>query len=439
MILLAIFAIGAVSAADENVTSNTLAIEDETADSVGEAQVLSYSSQDIVRENESVDEPKFTLEILDKAYQGIPAEVKFRGPSDISGSLYILGDAQYFSPAYENGTAVFNITFYNQGVNTIRYDLITDYGPSYDGELKVKNVLPLFNISVPNEIYELQSFKVNFTGPKDLNGEFDRVDYGRGDVKRIKNGKATVTINGLYAGKETIRYYYEYNDHSYEAYFKVNILKKPSIKVANSKVDYLSKKKYQVRIIDNNNRSVAGKTVTFYIYKGNKKLSTKTSRTDSKGYAKVNFNLAPGEYKVKTKYGLTSVTKNYIVKPIITTKNVQKYKRYNGLSQLVKAKNFVFQATLKKVDGKYLKGKKVKITFYRWNKNGKLFKAFSATKKTDSKGVVKFTYKRLPFKISSRELEGLLIHVKISYLKENNWGTLNVRSQSHPYYYFLDG
>lgn len=97
MILLAIFAIGAVSAADENVTSNTLAIEDETADSVGEAQVLSYSSQDIVRENESVDEPKFTLEILDKAYQGIPAEVKFRGPSDISGSLYILGDAQYFS------------------------------------------------------------------------------------------------------------------------------------------------------------------------------------------------------------------------------------------------------------------------------------------------------------------------------------------------------
>ena len=88
-----------------------------------------------------------------------------------------MGDAQYFSPAYENGTAIFNITFYNQGVNTIRYDLITDYGPSYDGELKVKNVLPLFNISVPNEIYELQSFKVNFTGPKDLNGEFDRVDY----------------------------------------------------------------------------------------------------------------------------------------------------------------------------------------------------------------------------------------------------------------------
>ena len=43
MILLAIFAIGAVSAADETVTSNTLAIEDETADSVGEAQVLSYS------------------------------------------------------------------------------------------------------------------------------------------------------------------------------------------------------------------------------------------------------------------------------------------------------------------------------------------------------------------------------------------------------------
>lgn len=70
--------------------------------------------------------------------------------------------------------------------------MITDYGPSYDGELKVKNVLPLFNISVPNEIYELQSFKVNFTGPKDLNGEFDRVDYGRGDVKRIKKDRKSV-------------------------------------------------------------------------------------------------------------------------------------------------------------------------------------------------------------------------------------------------------
>ena len=105
---------------------------------------------------------------------------------------------------------------------------------------------------------------------------------------------------------------------------------------------------------------------------------------------------------------------------------------------MVTAKNFVFQAALKKVDGKYLKGKKVKITFYRQfaGKEG-YFKVYSATKKINSKGVVKFTYKKLPFKITSNELNGWIIAVKISYLKENVLGSLNVGSQSPPKYYFM--
>ncbi|MEE0943327.1 MAG: hypothetical protein UIB63_09485, partial [Methanobrevibacter sp.] len=193
---------------------------------------------------------------------------------------------------------------------------------------------------------------------------------------------------------------------------------------------YTSKKAYQVRILYNQSKSIgAGKTVTFYFYKNGKIKATKTSKTDSRGYAKVNFNVVAGEYKVKTKYGPTAVTKKYIVKPIITINKIGKGNS-RGMPKPVTAKKFVFGATLKKVDGKYLKGKKVKITFYRWDDNDNRIKVKTLTKKINSKGVVKVTYKKFPFKIKYGGWYDGWFAVVFSYLKEKGEATLYVKSAS---------
>ena len=371
-------------------------------------------------------------------YSELPFEVTFTGPQSMNGYL----DCSYgFGGNVKKGKATLTINGLKAGVKTIKYDFTDSKQNTFYSSFNVDVIKLPINVSLPKTVYAGHSFKATFTCPQSMNGQISS-SYFKDDYVDVRKGQATMTVNALKAGVKTIKY--EFTDshwNTVDLSFKVNVIKPPVIKANDFKKMYSSKKAYTVRILNNQSKSIgAGKTVTFYFYKNGKIKATKTSKTDSRGYAKVNFNVVAGTYKVKTKYGPTAVTKKYTVKPILSFKEVHKYKYFRpGLSQLVTAKNFVFQATLKKVDGKYLKGKKVKITFYRQNKNGKLFKAYSTTKKTDSKGVVKFTYNRLPFKISSRELEGLLIGVKISYQKENKWGTLNVGSQSPPKYYFLDG
>ena len=385
--------------------------------------------------------PDFKITIPSVAYL-TDSTVTFTGSKDVEGkiSIYVDWSDKIFKGDYKNGIAKIKIFDEHSGPKTYSYKFEGMYNGEkfeYDGQFNV--TLILCDVLLPKTVYAGHSFKATFTGPQSMNGYLD-CSYGYGG--NVKKGKATLTIDGLKAGVKTIKYdFTDSKGNIFYSSFKVNVIKPPVIKANDFKKMYSSKKAYTVRILNNQSKSIgAGKTVTFYLYKAGKVAATKTSKTDSRGYAKVNFNVVAGTYNVKTKYGPTAVTKKYTVKPILSFKEVHKYKYFrSGLSQLVTAKNFVFLAALKKVDGKYLKGKKVQITFYRQNKNGKLFKAYSTTKKTDSKGVVKFTYNRLPFKISSSELEGLLIGVKISYQKENKWGTLNVGSQSPPKYYFLDG
>ena len=372
-------------------------------------------------------------------YSDFPFEATFTGPQSMNGEISSL----YFKDDFvevRKGKATVTIEGLKAGVNIIDYDFTDSNGNMYYSSFKVNVIKLPIDVSLPKTVYEGHSFKATFTGLQSMNGKISSSYFKDYDVD-VKKGKATITVNGLKAGVKTIKYdFTDSKGNMVYLSFKVNVIKLPIIKANDFKKMYSSKKAYQVRILNNQSKSIgAGMTVTFYLYKAGKVASTKTSKTDSKGYAKVNFNVAPGTYKIKTKYGLTKVTKKYTVNPILSIKEVRKHKIIrSGLSQLVTAKKFVFQANLKKVDGKYLKGKKVKITFYKQfaGKEG-FFKVYSATKKIGSKGVVKFTYKKLPFKVTSNELNGWIIAVKISYFKENVWGSLNVDSQSPPKYYFM--
>ena len=98
--------------------------------------------------------------------------------------------------------------------------------------------------------------------------------------------------------------------------------------------------------------------------------------TTKDGVAKFKITQVPGTYKIKiTALGKT-VTKTITVKHLVTLKTVDVKKS---------AKKLVLQATLGKVNGKYLNKKTVTFKF-----NGKTYSA-----KTNSKGKATFKIKKL--------------------------------------------
>ena len=376
--------------------------------------------------------PHFKITIPSVAYL-TDSTITFTGSKDVEGKISINTGMidRTFKGDYKNGIAKIKIFDEKSGPKTYQYKFEGNYNGEkfeYNGEFKV--TLTLFTVSLPKTVYEGHSFKATFIGSQSMNGQIDS-EYFKDSFVDVRKGKATVTINGLKAGVKTIKYdFTDSKGNIFYSSFKVNVIKPPVIKANDFKTLYTSKKAYQVRILYNQSKSIgAGKTVTFYFYKNGKIKATKTSKTDSRGYAKVNFNVVAGEYKVKTKYGPTAVTKKYIVKPIITINKIGKGNS-RGMPKPVTAKKFVFGATLKKVDGKYLKGKKVKITFYRWDDNDNRIKVKTLTKKINSKGVVKFTYKKFPFKIKYGGWYDGWFAVVFSYLKEKGEATLYVKSAS---------
>ena len=132
---------------------------------------------------------------------------------------------------------------------------------------------------------------------------------------------------------------------------------------------YASGKYFKVRLTSDN-KPLANRKVKITI---NGKTYTRT--TNKNGYALLKISLPPKAYTVKAAYGSLRITKKVIVKSIITANNINAKKS----SKAIKIK-----VTLKKVNRKYLKYKKVTLKF-----NKKTFKA-----KTNKKGVVTFTIKK---------------------------------------------
>ena len=384
-------------------------------------------------------------------YSELPFEATFTGPQSMNGYL----DCSYGSGGnVKKGKATLTIDGLKAGVKTIDYYFTDSNGNNfYRSSFNVDVIKLPINVSLPKTVYAGHSFKATFIGPQSMNGAIIS-SYFKDDYVNVRKGKATMTVNGLKAGVKTIDYYFtDSKGHTVYLSFKVNVIKPPIIKANDFKKMYSSKKVYQIRIKDGNGKYVgAGKKVKFVFYPSiiydfdlvNRKPITKISKTDKNGYVKADFNLKPGEYKVKIKYKTETVTKKYIVNCIIKVNEIINPNLKKTGKASVTAKKFVFGATLKKVDGKYLAGKKVKMTFYRQYYNGKLnhhyygklSKMKTVTLKTNKKGIAKIIYKNLPFKVTKNQLEGETILVALTYLKETRWVNLQVYSLSPKRYYF---
>ena len=136
---------------------------------------------------------------------------------------------------------------------------------------------------------------------------------------------------------------------------------------------YSSGKYFKVRLISDG-QPLGGKTVKITI-----DGQTYYRIADDEGYASIKISLAPKTYTIKATYGNLTVTKKVTVKSIITAKNINSKRS---------AKTVKIKVTLKKVNGKYLKNKKLTLKF-----NKKTFKA-----KTNKKGIATFTIKNSVYK-----------------------------------------
>lgn len=235
--------------------------------------------------------------------------------------------------------------------------------------------LPVTNetISVP----ESDSTKYSISLPADATGTLTVTVDGVPYTQSLSNGKATVTIPELAEGSHNITVTYS-GDGKYLPITKSSVVVKehvPVIKLTGSNLNmlYSSGKYFKVRLTSDG-KALSGKSVKITI---NGKTYTKT--TDKNGYASMKISLPPKAYSVKATYGDVTITKKVTVKSIISAKNINAKKS---------AKTVKIKVTLKKVNGKYLKNKKVTLKF-----NKKTFKV-----KTNKKGVATFTIKNSVYK-----------------------------------------
>ena len=213
-------------------------------------------------------------------------------------------------------------------------------------------------------------------------------------TQELVNGKATIDVNGLDSGNHEILVVYS-GDNRYASIFKETSLHVPAIKLAGSDFTmlYTSGAKYQVRLTSDG-VGMSGQTIVFTV-----NGKTVKAVTDKNGYASVTITLPPktAKYTLTATYNGIKTNNKVKVNGILTAKNVKVKKS---------AKTLKIKVTLKKVNGKYLKSKKVTLKF-----KGKTYKA-----NTNKNGVATF---KIPKKVIKKLKAGKKYTYKATYLKQS--------------------
>ena len=242
-------------------------------------------------------------------------------------------------------------------------------------------------VDIPEEIETSTAGIFTLEFPDDAEGTLTVfIDGTKYKVYDIIGGILKIDLSDK-KGKYNITFEYS-GDKNYPAFKKdanITVETNPSITASNAKVLYSAGTTYKITVYKN--KGITANGVNVVIKQNNKKF--KTIKTNSKGIASFKVTQTPGTYKLKiTSLGKT-VTKTLTVKHIVTLKTATVKKS---------AKKLILQATLAKVNKKYLKKKTVTFKF-----NGKTYKA-----KTNSKGVAKVT-------IKSNVLKKLKVGKKLTY------------------------
>ncbi|MBE6498664.1 MAG: hypothetical protein E7Z81_10440 [Methanobrevibacter sp.] len=338
--------------------------------------------------------------------------------NNITGTLYVTEKIEDIDGDYLNGEVTYydvingsaEVVFSNLSMGTHIYSFDFDEDEYFFNREVFLYVYP--NVKVKDRVTIGKDSIVDVKLPGDAQGTFsislysdelsDIIDY---DVE-YENGKVQFPSIGLFAGMYDV-VGFEINDYKYGS---INFEETPQSYTGDG--IYASFKAVNPSNVVVSTNSISPLYTTTGIYKIKVTIAGKAVKgamvlfelgddevqvyTDSNGYASLKIKKNPGTYKVKAKVLGKTVTKKITVKHLVTLKTVAVKKS---------AKKLILQASLAKVNKKYLKSKLITFKF-----NGKTYKA-----KTNSKGVAKVTIKSSVLK---KLKAGKKITYQATYLKD---------------------
>ncbi|WP_405267633.1 hypothetical protein [Methanobrevibacter sp.] len=338
-------------------------------------------------------------------YAGQKLEIAVKAPSDATGKAILNANNRNYTLTLVNGKAtksISNLPVGNYPIS-VRYAGDEKYGGNVAATTArvLSKVTPDLSLSVSN-INVGKAAIIKVAANAEINGNVivnvNNVDH---DVKLV-NGQGNLSVSGL-----------KYGSYKANAKFGGNTKFLPQnatkaftvtyVPTITGKASALYSAKYSVTVHGTNGKVAKNVTVVFKI--NGKKITT--AKTNSNGVATFSIptKYAPKKYTISATALGKTLSKKVTVKHVPTLKTVTVKKS---------AKKLVLTATLKKVNGKYLKKKTVTFKF-----NGKKY-----TAKTNSKGVAKVTIKKAVLK---KLKAGKKVTYQATYLKDTVKKTAKVK------------
>ena len=332
-------------------------------------------------------------------YYGEKQYLEIGLPDDIGKGKFTvkIDNKKYSHTRHEDNGVYLKISDLNLAMGThqisISYSGDNDYYPL----VHKQTIEVIGKIEVPEtHPYCPSSEEISLKLPKDANGNLsvkieiykgeEYVEYKTVEIS-LENGSAVYSVNDLPLG-EDFHFTCSYTGSDYKVEEETCTFEIVEVKITKAKdieMSYNDGTVFKVKVTHLNGCPIDYAHVTILI---DGKPVNKII-TDNEGYATYRITQTPKKYKITAQIGGAEVTKKLTVKQILSVKKVKVKKSTSKL---------VLTATLKKVKGKYLKGKKITFKF-----NGKTYNA-----KTDKKGVAKVTVKK-------NVLKKLKVGAKISY------------------------
>ena len=319
--------------------------------------------------------PELTVSVSDIKV-GDVAKVVISINKNITGALTVDGKTVNVI----NGTASYDISGLNAGDHSVNVKFAGD--DKFDADEKTVSFKVNKIESAPgsnpfnfdeNKPVESKTPIYSIQLEKDATGNLTVTVGDKSYTQPLVNGAASIEITDLPAGSYDVTVAYS-GDDKYAASVKTSkatVKVDPKIVADDLSVQYNAGKYYSVTVYGDDGKAAVGVEVIFTL--NGKQIAKAITNED--GVAKFKVKQTPvTKGKIVSSALGVNATKELTVEQILTLKKVTVKKS---------AKKLVLQATLKKVNGKYLKGKKITFKF-----NGKKY-----TTKTDKKGVAKVTVK----------------------------------------------
>ncbi|WP_405267631.1 hypothetical protein [Methanobrevibacter sp.] len=348
--------------------------------------------------------PKLSI-TADDVYDGQKVNIVASASKDLTGNAILNINNKNYTLKFVNGKANLAVSKLKVGKYPISVKFVGNKDFASDNVKASVSVLPKVNPGLKVSVSDSkvgQDAIINVSANSEIDQVTVKVNNVNHEVKLV-DGKGSLSVSDLKYGSYDVSASFggnsKFSAQNASATFKVTY--EPKIAAKATSVLYSAKGKYSVTVYGEDGKVAKNINVVFKI--NGKKV--KTVKTNSNGVATYTVTKTPGTYKISATALGKTVTRKLTVKHVVSLKTVKVKKS---------ARKLVLTATLKKVNKKMLKNKKVTFKF-----NGKKYVA-----KTDKKGVAKVTIKKVVLK---KLKVGKKVTYQATYLKDTVKKTAKVK------------